>query len=114
MYVEGMSVCIYALPTKTKPTRYGSPSAHYLVSEETENLCIGLNENDPYRPIKSGTIRRCGLVERSVSQGVGFEVSAQAKFSGSLAIPAAHQSRYRTLNYFSGTMSACVQPYFLP
>jgi hypothetical protein len=40
-----------------------------------ETECGGLNENSPHRLIGSGTISRCGLVEGSVSLGVGFEVS---------------------------------------
>lgn len=26
------------------------------------SLCGSLNKNDPYRPIESGAVRRCGLV----------------------------------------------------
>jgi hypothetical protein len=44
--------------------------------------CGGLNENGSHRLIRSGTIGRCGLVGRSVSLGMGFEVSsAQARLS---------------------------------
>ena len=43
-------------------------------------------------------MRRCGLVEESVSQEVGSEVSeAQVMSSGSLSLLAASQSRCRKL-----------------
>jgi hypothetical protein len=46
--------------------------------------CSGLDENGPHRFIGSGTIE-CGLVGRSVSLEMGFEVSsAQARPSVTL------------------------------
>lgn len=48
-----------------------------IVSEEGDTQvggCGGLNENNPHRPRGSDTIRRCGLVEESVSLEVGFVV----------------------------------------
>jgi hypothetical protein len=103
-------------------------------------LCGGLNENGPYGFIGSGITggvalwewvcpcwSGCGLVGVGVSlwewvgpfwrncalwrSGAGFEVSeAQAKLSGSLSLPAACGSRFRTLSYFSSTVSACMLP----
>ena len=37
--------------------------------------CDSLNAIGPHGLIGNGTIRRCGLVGRNVSLGVGFEVS---------------------------------------
>ena len=31
------------------------------------SICGSLNKNDPYRPIESGTVRRCGLVEEDAA-----------------------------------------------
>ena len=67
-----------------------------------------MNKNGPHSLIGNGTVGRCVLVGVSVSLGMGFEVSdAQARSSGSLSLPAACWSRYRTLNYLSNTICPC-------
>ena len=60
-------------------------------------LCDGLNKNGPYRPLKNGTIRWCGLVGINVTLleevchwGQAFEVShVQDRHSSSLSLPLA-------------------------
>ena len=66
-----------------------SPATEALLLCELNNESAlgfdGLNENGHHRLTESGTIRRCGLVERSVTLWMGFEVSdAHARPSESL------------------------------
>lgn len=69
--------------------------------------CTGLNENGPQKYIGSGTIRRYNLVGESGGGFWWFSSSIQAQFH---SLPAACQSRCRTLS----TMSACARPCFPP
>jgi hypothetical protein len=56
---------------------------------------------------------RCGLVGRTMSLGVGFEVSeAEVRPSGSLVFSVACRSRCKTLIYLSSIMSACMPSSF--
>jgi hypothetical protein len=57
--------------------------------------------------IGSGTTRRYGVVEGSVSLGFGFQLFKLAQ-----CLPAAWPSGYRTLSYLSSAMSACMLPCF--
>ena len=76
----------------------------------------------PHRSRRSGTIRRCVLVDRSglvggsVSLGMGFEVSnAQARPSVSLSLFLLPEDLDVELSasYLSSTMSATLPPCFL-
>lgn len=59
-------------------------SIFYLILRNIVQVCGGLNDNGPHRPMGSGTIRTyglvgyvcvCDIVGENVSLGVGFEVS---------------------------------------
>jgi hypothetical protein len=84
---------------------------------ENNHNCSGLNKNDhppPHIlmylnacPIGSGTIRRCGLVEGSVSLWRWTLRSQMLKPRLSDTQHTTFRSRYRAFSSFSSPMSAC-------
>ena len=70
-------------------TQKKAASSYGTMAEVSIHTCaytptVGFGRKQP--PKRSGPVRRCGLVEGSVSVGVGFEVSfAQAALSVSVS-----------------------------
>lgn len=57
------------------------------------------------------SLEGCSLVGESVSMDMWFEVPKPTV--GTVSLPAACESGYRTLSYFFSTVSVCVLPCFL-